>query len=234
MSFDISWTNQFIETNDFFVVHVDLLPQDNRESQALLWLNSDERNRWNQYRYPRPRHEFALCRAALRSILCKRLNCRNEQLTFDTAEFGKPFALVDREPASISFNVSHSGQHGLIAVASHGRLGIDVEERAKGIDFEGIGTMVFGPRERIDLANAKREKKAEFFFMLWTHKEALIKALGTGFSLNPSKFEIPLAVLQGSGKSKFRFPHLPDIGWNIEDLSTGEFAATIAYESFSN
>ena len=69
------------------------------------------------------RRRFVLCRGALRAILCGDLGCENERLTFGERRYGKPFALVDAMPAQISFNVSHSGRHGLIAVAQDGQLG---------------------------------------------------------------------------------------------------------------
>ena len=57
----------------------------------------------------------------------------------------------------------------------------------------GIAKTVFTPVERAELALADDERKIGLFFSLWTMKEARIKALGTGCSLNPSRFEIPTA-----------------------------------------
>ena len=61
-------------------------------------------------------------------------------------------------------------------------------------------------------------------------KEGLIKALGTGFSLNPSWFEVPAAMLLGVESARFRFPHLPKIQWQLHDLGGTRFAAATAYE----
>ncbi len=230
MPADVSWVSTYRETGDVLVVHVDLTPKEDREDHALSWLDRDEMERWHRYRYERPRREFALCRAALRSLLCRRLGCRNEQLAFGAAGHGKPFALVDGAQASVSFNVSHSGRHGLVGIAPEGRLGVDVEERIPRFDIEGIGDFVFGPLERSDLARATESEKSRYFFNLWTLKEALIKALGTGFSLNPSLFEIPSDMRHGAKYGLFRFPHLPDVTWRLENLGNAEFAATFAHE----
>ena len=61
-------------------------------------------------------------------------------------------------------------------------------------------------------------------------KEALIKALGTGFSLNPSRFEVPAEMLEGALSGTFRFPHVPGVQWHLQDLSEERFAAAIAFE----
>ncbi len=230
MPANVFWANEFCETGDARVVHVDLTPRADCETHALSWLDGDERDRWRRYRYHRPRREFALCRAALRSLLCRQLDCRNAQLAFGTTRHGKPFALTGGVPASISFNVSHSGKHGLIGIAPRGRLGVDVEERTPRIDLEGIGRMVFGPCEQKDLSLVGENEKNHFFFMLWTLKEALIKALGTGFSLDPSRFEVPPTMRLGARNSLFQFPHLPAVTWKLENLGNPDFAATLAHE----
>ena len=225
-----SWFRTFREIDDILVIHVDLTPHEEREAHALTWLDEEERSRWRRFKYERPKREFALCRAALRSILCCRLGCDNEQLSFGAFEHAKPFAQVDRKAASVSFNVSHSGKHGLIAFSPQGRLGVDVEERVTSLDLDGISEIVFGSDEQADFASAREPEKPRLFFTLWTLKEALIKALGTGFSLNPSRFEIPPAMRRGARKSIFRFPHLPDVVWRLENLGNQDFAAAIAYE----
>ena len=197
---------------------------------ALAWLDHAERARWRRYRYERPRREFGLCRAALRATLCARLGCANEELTFETSCHGKPFAVVAGARAPVSFNVSHSGNHGLIALAAAGRIGVDVEERATRHDPDGpIGT-VFAPAERAELAAARGSRKIDLFLTLWTMKEALIKALGLGFSMDISAFEVPPAVRRGSREATFRFPHDPGVCWRLNTLGSASFAGAVAHE----
>ncbi len=225
-----SWFRTFREAGDVLVVHVDLTAHEEREAHAFTWLDEEERDRWRRYRYDRPRREFALCRAALRSILCSRLGCENERLSFGAFEHGKPFGLVDGSAAPVSFNVTHSGKHGLIAFAPQGRLGVDVEERGDRIDLDGVSELVFGPDEQAGFASVNECEKRHLFFKLWTLKEALIKALGTGFSLDPSRFDIPPEMRRGARKGIFRFPHIPEARWRLENLGNADFAAAIAHE----
>ncbi len=233
-SMDERWWRFFDKRGDIVILHVDLTPDQAREAEALSWLNNAERVRRQRYRHARPRREFALCRAALRAALCGQFGCRNDQLAFGASRYGKLFALLDDAPAPISFSVSHSGKHGLIALAPEGRLGVDVEERTARHDPDGEIRKVFAPGERAQLASASGDRKRRLFFALWTMKEALIKALGTGLSLNLSQFEIPPGMYSGARASRFRFPHLPGVEWRLENLGNEHFAAALAYELAPN
>ena len=197
----------------------------------MAWLDESEIERCRRFEVERPRREFALCRAALRANLCCRLDCTNDLLAFGSLKHGKPFALVAGRAAPISFNVSHSGACGLIAFASHGRLGVDVEVHREGRDFDGIAERVFGAEERAAVAAAGGRAKVRLFYRLWAMKESLIKALGTGFALNPSSFEIPSAMIRRVNWGIFRFPHLPADTWRLECLGDDGFSAALAWEA---
>ena len=224
------WWCPFKRIDDIEVFHVDLAPNDDFEAMAFGWLDANERERWRRFLFPGPKRRFALCRAALRREICDRVGCRNGQLMFNESEHGKPFAVVDGRRVPISFNVTHSGQHGLIAFGSTKRLGIDIEERTANRHIELLSETVFGPNERRELGSVAGQRKIELFFNLWTVKEALVKALGVGMSLDTSEFEVPLSMRCGAERGVFTFPHMPEVKWQLEDLSNERFAAAIAYE----
>ena len=222
------WWSPWREVDGASILYVDLASGAEREARALSLLDDEETTRWRRFLSERARREFALCRAALRVILCERLGCERRALSFGYGEHGKPFAKVDGARAGIGFNVSHSGRHGLIAIAPYDGIGIDVEVRVAQRDLEGIGSLVYGPVERRLLAAAGREK-VDLFYRLWSMKEALIKAVGTGFSLSPSRFEIPGPMLHGAKTGDFRFPHALSDSWRLYDLGEPRFAAALAY-----
>lgn len=223
------WWRPWRRVDGVAILHVDLAPQADHETRALALLHDEERARARRFLSMRAQRQFVLCRAALRVVLSEHLGCSNRQLSFGYLEHGKPFAKVDGRCAAIGFNVSHSGGHGLIAIAESEWLGVDVEERVPGRDFEGIGSLVYGPTEQQSLARATGNDRVHLFFRLWSMKEALIKALGTGFSLGPSRFEVPGPMLQGGRSSLFRFPHAPSDVWKLLDLGEPRFAAALAY-----
>ena len=226
------WWSPFCEVGAVTVLHVDLTPHAGREASALSWLDQDELSRSRRFLYPGPSRRFVLCRSALRAILCGQLGFDNRQLTFGESRYGKPYAMLHNKLITTSFNISHSGKHGLIALAPHGKLGVDVEERVAREDIDDLSKLVFGPNEQTALALTAGSRKIDLFFKFWTIKEALIKAVGMGFSLDPSSFEIPSAMYSGT-KSRFQFPQMPAPKWQIEYIGNDEFAAAIAYEAIA-
>lgn len=211
-------------------MHVDLRANPARESLALEILNDSERQRSSRY-LPDPRRRFVLCRAALRSLLCVHLDYPNEGLAFPVTEFDKPVAQTVRKETFTGFNVSHSGDHGLIAISPSRRIGVDIEEIAPRRHLESLIESVMGHEERAELGQLDEAPKLRQFFRLWTFKEALIKALGTGFSTDISGFQVPGNLRAGETTGYFRFPHLPSVTWRLVDLSTPEFVAALAYDT---
>ncbi|MCY4623474.1 MAG: 4'-phosphopantetheinyl transferase superfamily protein [Chloroflexi bacterium] len=224
------WWRPFREIGGADVFHVDLALDGAREALAGPWLDDHEHARAARYVFPESSRRYTLLRAALRSLLCERLSCGNADLSFETADHGKPYAVVCGSPAAMHFNVSDSGRHGLIALASEGQIGIDVEERSDKRDLDGLAETVFGRDERAAMASAAGHVKVERFYRLGTVKEALVKALGTGLYLDVATFQVPASLLQGDPGAVFSFPHLPTVRWWVEDLGTIDFAAAIAHE----
>ena len=224
------WWRPFSLVGEATVVHVDLTPDAAREAAALAWLDEPERSRWQRFQFAGPRRRFGLCRAALRAMLCRRLECGNGQLAFASASHGKPSATVDGLPVPVSFNVSHSGRHGLIAFAPARRLGVDVEERVAHRNFDLLVETVLGEREQAQLARTSGDARTHLFFKLWTMKEALIKAHGMGMALDPSRVEIPPAMLRGTPQSTLESPEMPGVRWRLDDLGNEQFAAAVAHE----
>ena len=228
--FSDPWWETLRSSGDVTVVHVDLAEDSARESAALQWLDEAERRRRREFAYAGPRRQFTLCRAALRALLTSHLGCDNDVLSFDATPPGKPFARLEDQPAPVSFNVSHGGQHGLIALAPRGRVGVDVEERTEHRSFDLLVDATLGSWERAELAACEDPDRVLLFFRLWTMKEALLKAHGAGLLLDPTAFEIPRGVREGGADGTLELPQLPGVTWQVEDLGNDHYAAAVAYE----
>ncbi|MDE0242736.1 MAG: 4'-phosphopantetheinyl transferase superfamily protein [bacterium] len=224
------WWSPWRSVDDTTILHVDLAPSRQREEQAVALLDEAERARWKRSLSGGTRYAFALCRAALRVNLAEHAVCDAEDLSFGHLDHGKPFAIIGGRRSGISFNVSHSGGHGLIAIGGDD-VGVDVEERSLHRDFEGLASRVYGPRERQRLARVSGTARIHLFYRLWTMKEALLKAIGTGLSLSPSRFEVPETMLDSARACIFRFPHDPSPPLRLIDLGEERFAAALASRS---
>ena len=106
-----------------------------------------------------------------------------------------------------------------------------MEERSTRRELDGYIRLLFAPQERAELEEANGDGKVELFYRLWTLKEALIKAVGAGLSLDTAKFEIPPAMVRGAPVSPFSFPETPSVRWRLDYIGDIRFAAAIARES---
>ena len=96
-------------------------------------------------------------------------------ITFGTAEKGKPFALN----ADVHFSVSHSGECVVCAVS----------DKEIGIDIEKIRDISLRAAEKFASADELEYIKSckNGFFEIWTLKEAYFKCIGTGLGSDIKK-----------------------------------------------
>jgi 4'-phosphopantetheinyl transferase len=139
-------------------------------------LNEAERDKTARFRTLDLQQRYSRCRSALRLILGRYVNQAASALNFDYGQYGKP----ELQDHRLQFNVSHSGDHALIAV-SHHTLGVDLEHiNRKNTDIDGMIEMVCHPTEKAALHKLPESEKALAFYRLWTQKEAYCKMSGLG------------------------------------------------------
>ncbi len=90
------------------------------------------------------------------------------------------------------FNLAHSGSFVACAVCALAPVGIDVETFARLEHFEDLLARVAHPRERAAVEAAPQTRRRALFERLWTRKEAVIKAVGAGFSLPLGQIDVAL------------------------------------------
>lgn len=151
-------------------------------SPALTLLNSDEQQRAHRFHFAKHRRQFSLARAAMRLLLAQYIG--NTHWEFDYNKYGKPYI----SNVSFSFNLSHSGETALLALAKS-ELGIDIEYFSER-DYLGIAKHSFSDQEIADLSTLAKNQQAQAFFHLWAQKEALIKAEGMGLSYETQSFSV--------------------------------------------
>lgn len=166
-----------MENGTVHVWHVDLEDDWDRFAHTL---SADEQLRAERYAVPQPARQFRRCRAALRVVLAHHAGCRPADLAFRYGPFGKP-ELVG-SAGSLHFNVSHSAEQALIAIAGS-PIGIDLESPQRGIDTNELIDLVCHPKEKLTLAALPAQRRASAFYRLWTRKEAYCKARGSGLQL---------------------------------------------------
>lgn len=149
------------------------------------YLTAQELDRAAKLIRPGDAEHFILCRGLLRKTLATALNRDPAELSFRCNEQGKPFV----EGETLEFNLSHSRDRLLIALAPDRPVGVDLEFRRSGINMSAIAERWFTPEERASLLTADSPERR--FFSIWTQKEAYVKALGTGIFQGLESFNVP-------------------------------------------
>ena len=160
-------------------------------------------------------------RAALRRILATKVALPPHELHFVTNHYGKPYLHGD---TGIDFNVSHAGQFALIAISTHGQVGVDIEDCNRQLDVSALTDYVFTALER----RSELVTTADFI-KRWVAKESVLKAVGVGISEHLQT----VSVLPGENSS-YRivcdYPKWPGLkAWSI-DVSDC-YAAALALNS---
>ncbi|HXB45927.1 MAG TPA: 4'-phosphopantetheinyl transferase superfamily protein [Puia sp.] len=139
-------------------------------------LSEDEKARASHYRKPNDKQRFEVSRIALRFLLGKYANNEPENIEFVIGLNKKPF-VQNLNARDLYYNVAHSADEILIAV-SDADIGIDVER----IDLDFAYSEILGQNfslDEIGFINGAT-LPAESFYLLWTRKEALLKATSKG------------------------------------------------------
>ncbi len=156
-------------------------------------LSADERGRASRFRFARDRDRFVGARGLLREILALYLDASPGRLSFGYGAHGKPF-LAGEKHGTLRFNVSHSFDAMLLAIAHMREVGVDVEGvRNTGVAVEEIYETVLSEPEKQALARfGGEDKRTTFltFLRFWTLKEAYIKADGRGVSLPLERIDV--------------------------------------------
>ncbi len=162
-------------------------------------LSDDEIQTASRYVFVQDRHRFVRCRLALRKILACYLGLHPSEIEFSYSRYGKPF--IDRSP--VRFNLSHSRDIALIAVTMRQEIGVDIEFVDPGFDFLSVASFVFSDAEldQLKLISTDAEQ-LKYFYTGWTRKEAVLKAIGQGFS-TPLEQQREISKMDKNGEVVF-------------------------------
>ncbi|MEV6645655.1 beta-ketoacyl synthase N-terminal-like domain-containing protein [Amycolatopsis sp. NPDC051371] len=168
-----------------------------RELIMRNYLAGSERDAYDQ-RPPRGRRQWLLGRIAAKDAVRQFLWAGGEpemfpaELRIGNDEAGRPQATgaYGRELPPLSVSLAHRGEVG-VAIARHGRCGIDVEEVAP--RAESTVDAALGAGEQALFAGLTGDPE-RWFARFWTAKEAVAKLLGTGLRGEPRDFEVVVAA----------------------------------------
>ena len=194
-------------------------------------LSSQERERAGRFRNERDRARFALGRIIARSVLgqCLQRPPKDVQLTLDRLD--KP-VVVNCGNIELHFNITHSEDYVLFAVASGRRVGVDVEKIREVEDLKEIAARHFSKSEYLTLHAIPEPLRTKSFFTCWTLKEAYLKARGDGLRLPLDTFDVAFAPDERPRLLETRFDPADADRWHFHELDLGRaYVAALAIEA---
>ena len=196
-------------------------------AEARATLSSHENERSDRFIHEIHRNRYLVSHLKLRRILAQYLAVSPSELQFKTSEFGKP-VISASENAGINFNLSHSNERMLLGVVRNVAIGVDIEEiRAESATLD-IAARFFTERENEQLRDLSGPEQVEAFFNCWTRKEAYLKAIGFGLSIDPKECEVSL--LPASLPELVKTAEPSDRQWSLFRLSEPGYIAAIAVD----
>jgi 4'-phosphopantetheinyl transferase len=176
--------NPVLSGDDVHVIRLDLA----NEAGGATLLDPAERARAGRFRDDRHRRAFVAAHAATRIALGRCCGAPPAALRFAYGTHGKPQLIGWPE---IRFNLAHTGDRAMLAIAAGREVGIDIE-RERPIDVLDIARRFFSSLEQSALAATPANQRLAAFFRCWTRKESFIKAGGDGLSRSLSAFDMSL------------------------------------------
>lgn len=196
-----------------------------------MWsvLSPWERARAGRFHFLRDKDNYIIRHGMLRMLLGAYAGQSPADLDITIGAYGKPELRNGHGESKIHFNHSHSADMALYGFTGACPLGVDVESVRPIPQYERIAREFFSQAESEKLMDLAEESRTEYFFDLWTRKEALVKAMGTGLgSAQAARYaslpEPESSDLMGSS------PGASD-EWNIRSFSPREgYVAAVAFQ----
>jgi 4'-phosphopantetheinyl transferase len=180
-------------------VHLWLVDLDAAGAPPDGLLSAPESERAARMRAAVDGRRWAAARWALRELLGRYLQQQPATVELALEEQGKP--RLATTPPPLEFNLSHSRDRALLALAPAGHpVGVDIERVDAGRDFPALARRVLDAADAEAIASTSPELRADAFYAAWTAHEARLKCGGGGFGGPPPSDRLtvrPVAVGEG-------------------------------------
>jgi 4'-phosphopantetheinyl transferase len=143
-------------------------------------LSGKEQRRAERYHQQKDKDRFILSRIALRILIGKYSGIPPHTIIFAEGINKKPFA-ENINLKNFQYNLSHA-ENFIVIAFSKSEIGIDIEKVDKNFSFKEILEQNFSDGEIAFIKNSNAS--SDNFYLLWTRKEALLKATSKGIDDN--------------------------------------------------
>jgi 4'-phosphopantetheinyl transferase len=191
-------------------------------------LSADELERASRFRLTRLQKSFVITRGILRILVGQYVGSGPGEIEFRYGFAGKPFVYAH---PPLHFNLSHSGEHVVLAFSQECAVGIDVEQMRSLDDMESLSRLIFAGEELLYLEELSGEQRDRAFYRGWCRKEALAKAEGCGLSEAFQRLQVPLEAFFNPRTVVIRGTAWMPENWSLHDVEvSAEHTAALAYK----
>ncbi|MDC2865504.1 4'-phosphopantetheinyl transferase family protein [Bacillus sp. BP-3] len=167
-------------------IHLWLLELDSSAYLLKSILSEDEKQRAHQFLDQKSKETFIACRGILRLLLSSYLRLNPQDIELHYNSYGKPFVPPLQNQQDIQFNLSHSQDIAAFSFSQYQTIGVDIENINPTLDPNELSSLIMTDLELEDFHKFHQSEKLYAFYHLWTQKEAILKAQGTGFQKPPN------------------------------------------------
>lgn len=137
-------------------------------------VGEDRKNRVARERFRR--------RFLLRLLLGAYLDCPGKDVRMIKSPRGKPALAPELSASGLRFSISHSGDWLVVAVGREVALGVDLEVPRTMNKVVDMARRYFSDHESELIEHSEAPFRDRTFLRVWTAKEAMVKAAGTGLA----------------------------------------------------
>jgi 4'-phosphopantetheinyl transferase len=156
------------------------------EFSSLDALSCSERARAGRFHHAHDARWYVARHNALRLLLAAETRIPPRDLCFVEGAHGKPSLDINTPP---HFNMSHSKGWALIGIGGDASMGVDIELPRPMADWSALAQRCLSAEEWLDLMALPPSQQFSAFLQCWTRKEACLKALGSGLTIEPGTFD---------------------------------------------
>jgi 4'-phosphopantetheinyl transferase len=202
-------------------------------------LSPSECDRRDAYRHLKDQVGFAVGRGVLRILLGLYLGEPPERIALEPdcpnlpRRSRKPSMVPLQDGRSLAFSVSRSADTAMYAISHRAPVGVDIERVNSRFPWEPVSRSFLSASERAELGSLPSDERVAGFFRIWTRKEAVTKAAGTGLYSAMAEIE----VSGGAGGTQEALRHSAHhtgrlAAWSLADVSpSSRYAAALATAS---
>jgi 4'-phosphopantetheinyl transferase len=172
-----------LQPGDIQLWYFDLSDTNSLLEPARSRLTPDDAARAGRFLRQEPQNSFMIRRGLLRRLLGLHTGSRLYPCALEYSAGGQPMMPVSRDGLRpLFFSVSHTGSDLLFALAKSWPVGVDIEEERPVRDLQRMMLKSCSGEEINRISKLPEPERVRAFYKVWTLKEAISKAAGSGLT----------------------------------------------------